>query len=266
MIEQTYLQILGCGHSESLHLFNNNAVVVSPEGRLLIDCGYTIKHALAAQCLTVEDIDAIYISHVHGDHVFGLERFAYETKFKYQKKVKLIFHASLYEELWHQTLKGSLGSNSDGPANLEDYFDVILVEDDDFSIFGNDFQLVQTDHVRGKPGYGLNINHYLYYSSDTAPILEAVSGLIFSVGFHDVTLMSENSVHASLNGLLSEYPEAIRKKLYLMSYEDEFHSYQKIVDQAFRGFAQQGMKIDIPKTPSQTKLSQLAMKNLATVL
>ena len=42
------LLILGCGHSESDTLFNNNALVTNAKGNMLIDCGYTIKPAVAS--------------------------------------------------------------------------------------------------------------------------------------------------------------------------------------------------------------------------
>lgn len=82
--------IIGCGHSESLLHHNNNALVSNSNGLLLIDCGHTAKHALHDLGLTIGDVDEIFITHVHGDHVFGLERFAYETRFKYQKKSNFI--------------------------------------------------------------------------------------------------------------------------------------------------------------------------------
>jgi ribonuclease BN (tRNA processing enzyme) len=82
--------ILGCGHSEALTLFNNNAVVINSQGLLLIDCGHTIKHALHNQNMNIGMVDAVFITHVHGDHIFGLERLAFETRYKYQKNI-LVF-------------------------------------------------------------------------------------------------------------------------------------------------------------------------------
>ena len=83
------LLILGCGHSESLTLFNTNAAV-RDHGRLfLIDCGWTIKAALQAQGHGFADIDGIFITHVHGDHVFGLERIGYEARFKLGRRIPL---------------------------------------------------------------------------------------------------------------------------------------------------------------------------------
>jgi hypothetical protein len=46
--------------------------------------------------------------------VFGLERLAYESKFKYNNRVTLYIDERIEEELWDKTLSGSLGADSDG--------------------------------------------------------------------------------------------------------------------------------------------------------
>ncbi|MEX0739806.1 MAG: MBL fold metallo-hydrolase [Pseudohongiella sp.] len=245
MFTGSMFKILGCGHSESLEHFNNNAAVLSEAGNLLIDCGHTVKHALYAQDLSISDIDAIYISHVHGDHVFGLERVAYEALFKYKKRIKLFFHHSLYRELWHETLKGSLGLLGEGPAALEDYFEVYQLDRLEFEIFGNYYQLLPVKHTPGKPAFGLLINNDILYTTDTTAIPELIECLDFRVGFHDVTFTAENPVHATLESLLKWYPSSIRQKLYLMSYEDTWRKFEDKVKQDFRGLAAQGMEFEL---------------------
>lgn len=235
--------IIGCGHSESFDNFNNNALVKSSQGNLLIDAGYTIKNALHAQGMTIKDINAVFITHVHGDHVFGLERLAYESKFRYQTRIALYYHESLYDELWHQTLKGSMGKHGDGEASLEDYFDLFPIASLECEIYSHQFQLFQNKHTPGKPSFGININEKLFFSGDTTAIPEIISDLTFDVGFHDVTLSPFNPVHASINSLIEKYPLDIRKKLYLMSYEDHWPEYATQVEENFLGFARQGMHI-----------------------
>lgn len=237
--------VLGTGHSESIRYFNNNAMVRTPTGNLLIDCGVTIKHALDAQGMSLADIDAIYITHVHGDHCFGLERVACESKFKYGKKVELIFHRDLYEELWEGTLKGSLGMNGDGDANIEHYFNVRILDESEFTWGGIDFRLVPAVHTPNKPVYGLLMNSRIYWSSDTTAIPDIVEKLGFEIGFHDVTLTDWNPVHATIGSLLEKYSRQVRERLFLMSYEDHFRDYQDMVEGDFAGFARQGMTVPL---------------------
>lgn len=242
---QVNFTVLGCGHSESLTHFNNNAMITTPSHRMLIDCGYTIKHALAAQNLTIDDIDSIFITHVHGDHVFGLERFAYETKFKYNKRVTLFLHKDIEHELWDQTLAGSLGRDSDGENTLQDWFDVQYINNNEFNIDDVHIQTFRVKHTPTKNTYGVLINQRLFYSSDTTAIPEVLKDLTFDIGFHDVTLTDWNPVHASLNSLIDLYPEDTCKKLFLMSYEDNWQQHQQRVEQHFQGYAFQGQTITL---------------------
>jgi glyoxylase-like metal-dependent hydrolase (beta-lactamase superfamily II) len=247
LADSNELLILGCGHSESDTLFNNNALVTNAQGNLLIDCGYTIKPALAAQGLKLQDIDAVFITHVHADHMFGLERLANEGRYKYQKKARLIVHADLYDELWHQCLKGVLAKNGEGENELSDYFELELLQSDEFELFGNFYQLHRVSHTPGKVCFGLMINHSMFYSGDTVAIPQLLLQLKPELIFHDVTLTEYNPVHASVHSLLSLYPAELCKKIYLMSYEDHWPEYQHMVEQHFAGFARQGQRVQLSK-------------------
>ncbi|KAA0445245.1 MAG: MBL fold metallo-hydrolase [Candidatus Thioglobus sp.] len=235
------LIILGCGSSDALKNYNANVAVINQQGTLLIDCGYSIKHALAAQNMGIESVDAIFITHIHGDHIFGLERIAFENYYKYHKKIALYLHPSLYKTLWDESLKGSLGHTDKGSAVLEDYFDVHFVEDK-FELFGNHYQLLKVKHIKGVAAFGLNINEDIFYSGDTTPICEILQDLRFNVGLHDATF-SASEVHSSVDSLLENYPEHIRKKLYLHGYPDNYLDYQDLVDKNFKGLTKQGMRI-----------------------
>lgn len=239
------LLILGCGHSESMIHFNNNAMVLSEQGNMLIDCGYTIKHALHAQGLSFNEVDAVYISHVHGDHAYGLERLAYETRYKLNKKVKLFVHEYTLDVLWENTLKGSLGRNGEGSATIHDYFDVEVVTQGYFEFAGNEYRLIEMKHTPGMPTHGLLINDTVFYTTDTSAIPEIIHELPFDVCLHDVTLTEYNPVHASVHSLIEQYPAEIRDKMYLMSYEDHWEAYEQLVNTGFKGFAKQGMKITV---------------------
>lgn len=241
------LLILGCGHSEADTLFNNNALVTNSQGNLLIDCGYTIKPALTAQGLKLQDIDAVFITHVHADHMFGLERLANEGRYKYKKKARLILHHELYDELWHQCLKGVLAKNGEGENELADYFDLELLQGDEFELFGNFYQLHRVSHTPGKVCFGLMINQSIFYSGDTVAIPQLLMQLKPDLVLHDVTLTEYNPVHASVHSLLSLYPAELCKKIYLMSYEDHWPEYQQMVEQHFAGFARQGQRVQLSK-------------------
>lgn len=239
------LKMLGVGHSESLAHWNNNAMIEVANRRLLIDAGYTIKFALRDQGLTLADVHAIFITHVHADHCFGLERLAYECRFKYGFKPTLYLPPGVYEELWDQTLKGVLGQVGEGPAELADYFDVVLLDDKPFQFGGVNIEFFQNQHTPTKPSYGLMINERLLFSGDTRAIPEVLNRYTPEVILHDATLADWNPVHASLQELCENYPENIRRRMYLMSYEDEYEQQRERVEQDFAGFATQGQEFEL---------------------
>lgn len=240
MTTKNKLIVIGCGHSESIDNFNNNAALLVNDKMLLIDCGHTIKHALVNQRLDIADINAIYISHVHGDHVFGLERVGYECLFKHKFKPTLFIKKELSEELWDQTLKGSMGKIGEGVATLETFFDVHYIANDEFIFEGIKVQTFEVKHTPGKPAYGICIDDKLLYTSDTLAIPETLSKFTFDICLHDVTLSEFNPVHATLDSLISDYDKDTLNKMYLMSYEDNWPEFEAKAKAHCNGFVKQG--------------------------
>lgn len=236
------LKMLGVGHSEAVDHWNNNAMIETGNQRLLIDAGYTIKFALRDQGLTLADVNAIFITHVHADHCFGLERIGYECRFKYGFKPTLYLPPGVYEELWAQTLKGVMGYVGEGPAELSDYFDVVLLDDQPFQFQGVKLEFFRNRHTPKKPSYGLMINDRLLFSGDTRAIPDVVGQFAPEVILHDATLTDWNPVHASLPELYESYPEVVRQRMYLMSYEDDYEQHRQRVEEGFAGFACQGQE------------------------
>ena len=67
------LNVLGTASAKPSANRNSSAQVLDVRGRLfLIDCGEGTQRQFCRLRLSFERIDAIFISHIHGDHVFGL--------------------------------------------------------------------------------------------------------------------------------------------------------------------------------------------------
>ena len=78
------LLFLGSGSARTLAADNyqSNMVLAADSGRrLLIDCGSDVRWSLAKQGLSHLDVTDIYISHLHADHIGGLEYIGFQTKF-----------------------------------------------------------------------------------------------------------------------------------------------------------------------------------------
>ncbi len=67
------LTVLGTASAMPLADKNASAHVLDVQGRLfLIDCGEGTQKQLIRYKKSIQRIEAIYISHIHGDHIFGL--------------------------------------------------------------------------------------------------------------------------------------------------------------------------------------------------
>ena len=67
------LNVLGTASAKPSANRNSSAQVLDVRGRLfLIDCGEGTQRQFCRQHLSFERVDAIFISHIHGDHIFGL--------------------------------------------------------------------------------------------------------------------------------------------------------------------------------------------------
>lgn len=62
---------VGTGEAVDPVLPNTSLLVRGPQ-TILLDCGYAVPHALWRVTQDVDELDAIWISHTHADHVFGL--------------------------------------------------------------------------------------------------------------------------------------------------------------------------------------------------
>ena len=226
--------------------FSSNILLdLGISGSLLIDCGYDILESLEANNRSVEKIDNIYISHLHGDHCGGLERVAFYKYFlQDKKKTTLFIHESLVDDLWSM-LRPSLQYKSEGVHTMDDYFDIRSIKNDkSFMIGQHNFRLIKNKHVdsdtKSMFSYGLvhdrsmsyeyqNKNESpeikkIYYSTDTMNILvskkwpEHIKEDVLSCDlfFHECSFI-ETPVHAFYDDL-KKLSEDIRKKMYLYHY------------------------------------------------
>ena len=126
-------------------------LVEATEGLLLIDCGSDARHSLAKQGLTALDITNVYISHLHADHIGGLEWLGIVSYFARTRndpslKPRLHIRRTLMEDLW-QSLHGGMGTIEGHVANLSTYFDVRPIErNGSFEFADTLFQTVQVVH------------------------------------------------------------------------------------------------------------------------
>ena len=76
------LIFLGTGSAFTIGNYQSNMLLEDDNGkRLLIDCGSDIRFSLDAVGIRLGEITDVYISHIHADHMGGLEGLAFFTFF-----------------------------------------------------------------------------------------------------------------------------------------------------------------------------------------
>lgn len=218
------LQMLGTGSAFAKKFYNNNALLVSEGRTLMLDCGITAPRALYDLGKSFDEIDALLITHIHADHVGGMEEFAYQMKFIYKRKPVLYVEESLIAPLWNHCLRGGL--EQEGFTRLEDYFEVrpLTAGRPSELLPGLKAELLLTRHIPNKPSFSILFNDHFFYTADMTFDRELLERLVEERGvnviFHDCQLHPPGVVHADLSMLLT-LPEELQRIVYLMHYGDD---------------------------------------------
>jgi ribonuclease BN (tRNA processing enzyme) len=251
------LQFIGVGSAFGYENYQSNMVLSHRGKRMLIDAGGDVRFALKAQGLSYRDLDAVYVSHLHGDHIHGMEFLAFCTYFdpgfKQSKgKLKLIGNSTVLDKLW-EAMKPGVRSIQGRLMTLDDYFDVQRVSLNGSFVFeGTKFQLIQTVHVMDGyeivPSYGLlwtaPNGQRVFLTTDTqfAPRqIETFYGES-DIIFHDCeTTKFKTGIHAHIDDL-STLPDETQAKMWLYHYSDG--DKPDAVDRGFAGYVKQGQVFD----------------------
>ncbi|RJX41076.1 ribonuclease Z [Paenibacillus pinisoli] len=222
------ITMLGTGSAFAKRYYNNNALIEAGGFRLLLDCGITLPQALHEAGLDFADLDGVLISHIHGDHVGGLEEYAFQMLFKHQRRPVLYIAESLIEPLWEHTLKGGLTQGN--LTKLSDFFEVRPLTPGVTAELAPGIQVepIQTKHIEGKISYSFRFNRRFFYTADMvydAPLLDKLVQDGVERIFHDCQLEPPGVVHATLDELL-QLPEAIQQKVSLMHYGDAMEQHR----------------------------------------
>jgi len=229
------IQWLGTGSAFTNYLKNwqTSALITLPNGyKLLFDCGSDTKNALVQAGIDPISIDAIYISHLHGDHIGGMEYLGFMNYFMPESKGQpdLYIHNSLAGRLW-QALAPGMESIQNQTNTLDIYFEVQRIEKNGtFELFEYGFKPIQVTHIVNdatiEPAFGLMITtpegKKIFLTSDTQDSPSQLRNFYESadVIYHDCeTLPFCTGVHSNFMEM-SKLPAADKAKMRLVHFQD----------------------------------------------
>lgn len=216
--------------------------------------------------LSVKDIDALYVSHPHADHIGGIEEFALMSFFNPNKKdiwsddpeergrPTLYINETFAAELWDDSLRGGLSTLQDVTASLDVYFNVVKVPGNasQFKFADIEMEMVQVVHVMGglrlMPSYGLiwraPNGKRVFLTTDAQHCPTQINTLYNNcdIIFQDCeTTPFKSGVHAHYEELKTLPPE-VKEKMWLYHYADG--PLPDAQSDGFAGFVEQGQTFD----------------------
>lgn len=262
-----------------LSIGNSNMMFTSDNGRrLMVDFGSTAPYIYRDEMgMDFKDIDGVYITHLHADHISGLEMLAFSRYFMPKKdesgqfvRPKLYAVRGLMKDLWEHCLRGGLESLQGKIMSLTDYFDCKPVSENKHFIWeGYEFTPVQTVHVRSgyiiKHSYGLTVRKvplkkplglgFIDMESPPAFKFDAyiTSDTQFDMGlmdyyytsrtiFHDCETYPQKSyVHPHYSDLTT-LPKDVKNRMWLYHYGQKIDTFK---EDGFAGFVEKGQEFTI---------------------
>jgi ribonuclease BN (tRNA processing enzyme) len=215
----------GTGAAWSYHWGNSSAVIESDGKRLLIDCGHTAPARLAQMGLTLQDLDAVFVSHLHGDHCYGLEEWGFRSLLVWKQRPHLFIADTLATTLWENVLAGTMQQTCDQDCLLNDYFDVTPLKAGKPLTFDTwTLDIHPVIHIPNTPAYGVKVSDGKTTVAFTCDSRAPVASWFYedtALVFHDCSFPPPfpDTVHAHFEELC-RYPLDWRERTYLVHYDD----------------------------------------------
>lgn len=238
------LRFLGTGAAHAVKLGNASAVLERDgEPLLLIDCGPDSLHRYLDVYGDVPP--ALYVTHVHMDHVGGLEELFQRIWFdeSVRGRIRLYTHANLVP--WLQGRVADYpGVLAEGGVNFWEAFRLLPCSRG-FWHAGQWFDVFATRHHRPGTSFGLALSGSCVWTGDTRPIPEVldVHAAHGELVAHDCSLVG-NPSHTGVEDIEREYPESLRRQMVLYHYGSPTDG-EKLAARGFR-VAQPGEVFDLP--------------------
>jgi ribonuclease BN (tRNA processing enzyme) len=213
---------------------------------LLIDCPHPVRKMLRegsskaglSQPLDLDQVIGAAVSHLHADHCCGLEDFGFYSFFVLGRRATLLMHPEASARLWNGLLAAGMEHDQSSPTSppvqkqLSDYFQLIDLDPGRPVEYGP-FSVECRRTIHGVPTFAFRITargRTLGFSADTAydpSLIEWLSAADLIV--HEVTDLVHTGVHTPYEKLAA-LPEALRLKMRVTHYPDDFDVASSVVE------------------------------------
>jgi ribonuclease BN (tRNA processing enzyme) len=247
--------------------YNSNMLIDQGEDCILFDCGEDVMYSLKDAGRTPEELDAVYISHLHYDHMGGLSWLGYYSMFVMKRRLALYIHESLISDLWAMLRPAMEKLDGHDMQTLEDYFWVNPMGGiNEWTIHRSlCFKTVLQPHVETPQGnmysYGLSLHEStldngrwrpfvhrgkcVSISSDSKRIKMLPSyAYEYDLIFCDCDVMNLGGVHANYDDL-KKMTQDIKYNMWLYHYHDLGDKMPDAVADGFAGFVKEGQVFEI---------------------
>jgi ribonuclease BN (tRNA processing enzyme) len=224
---------LGIGNAFSAVSYSTCLALEAGGRWLLIDCPHPIRKMMREASTTAGvDLDAaavhaVVLTHLHADHISGLEGLAFYSRFLLERKLCLLAHPAVSEHLWSGHLAAGMQRAKQEPGQpeieyrFEDFFDLHDLPEER-SVSSGPFAISVYPATHSLPTTAIFVEaagRTFGYSADTA----------YDPGLIEWLSRADLIVHEASGGfshtpyeLLAELPLALRKKMLVVHCPDGF--------------------------------------------
>lgn len=231
---------LGVGDAFSALFYSSCLAIEHADRWILVDCPHPIRKMLRESSAQVDldRVEAVALTHLHADHASGLEGYGYFSHFALSRRALIAAHPPVVERLWAGHLAAGMERlvTGVGPARrtLADYFALLPLHVGEAVEVGPfEIECRPTRHHIATTAFRIHAGgKTLGYSADTAFDPDLIEWLADAdLVIHETNHGSQHTAYAEL----AKLPEALRSKMRLIHYPDEFDLGKSVIEPIEQG-------------------------------